>query len=51
LREVIEMFLEDGKTRFLARAGRGSVKRGLALLDKLDRSFARRGQTRGKNGH
>ena len=26
----------DAETRFLARAARGSTKRGLALLDKLD---------------
>lgn len=39
----------DAETRFAARAGRGSVKRGLALLDKVDRSFSRRrrGQKRG----
>ncbi|MGA2174064.1 MAG: toxin-antitoxin system HicB family antitoxin [Verrucomicrobiota bacterium] len=30
----------DVETRFLNRAARGSVTRGLALLDKLDRSFA-----------
>ena len=28
----------DAETRFLARAARGNVKRGLALLDKIDRS-------------
>jgi len=32
----------DSETRFLARAERGDRKRGLALLDKLDRSFARK---------
>jgi predicted transcriptional regulator len=30
----------DAETRFLARAARGSAKRGLALLDKLDQGFA-----------
>jgi predicted transcriptional regulator len=28
----------DAETRFRVRAGRGSVERGLALLDKIDRS-------------
>ncbi len=28
----------DAETRFQARAARGSTKRGLALLDKLDRA-------------
>jgi hypothetical protein len=32
----------DNETRFQAMAGRGSKKRGLALLDKLDRAFAHR---------
>jgi hypothetical protein len=39
----------DAETRFLTRAKRGNVKRGLALLDKLDRSFARKGHSNGKN--
>ncbi len=30
----------DVETRFVNRAAQGSVRRGLALLDKLDRSFA-----------
>ena len=30
----------DAETRFVARAARGDIKRGLALLDKLDRSAA-----------
>ena len=30
----------DAETRFNAKAARGDPKRGLALLDKLDRSFA-----------
>jgi len=38
----------DAETRFLERARRGNVKRGLALLDKLDRSFARKGRPHGK---
>jgi hypothetical protein len=29
----------DTETRFYALAQRGSAKRGLALLDKLDRAF------------
>jgi predicted transcriptional regulator len=28
----------DAETRFLARAARGEVKRGLALLDRLDQA-------------
>jgi hypothetical protein len=32
----------DAETRFLARAARGSARRGLALLDKLDQGWARR---------
>jgi predicted transcriptional regulator len=32
----------DAETRFAARAARGDARRGLAALDKLDRSFARR---------
>ena len=32
----------DAETRFKARAARGSAKRGLALLDKLDEPFASR---------
>jgi hypothetical protein len=39
----------DAETRFLARAKRGNVKRGLELLEKLDRSFARRAKTNGKS--
>lgn len=33
----------DAETRFLARAARGSTKRGIDLLDKLDRAFEHRG--------
>jgi len=32
----------DAETRFRARASRGKPGRGLALLDKLDREFAKR---------
>jgi hypothetical protein len=32
----------DAETRFEMRAARGNPKRGLALLDKLDRSFSRK---------
>ncbi len=32
----------DAETRFRARATQGKPDRGLALLDKLDRSFAKR---------
>lgn len=32
----------DAETRFIARAARGNVKRGLALLDKLDASAGTR---------
>ena len=31
----------DAETRFLARAARGSAKRGLAVLNKLDHGLAR----------
>jgi len=32
----------DAETRFRARAARGSVEQGMALLDKLDEAFARK---------
>jgi len=32
----------DAETRFRVRAARGKPRRGLALLDKLDRPFAKR---------
>ena len=32
----------DAETRFRALAARGSVKKGLAILDKLDAAFARK---------
>jgi len=32
----------DAETRFHARAAHGDVKRGLALLEKVDRAVARR---------
>lgn len=38
----------DAETRFLARAARGSVQRGLALLDKLDQNAHRSAR---KAGH
>ena len=44
----------DAETRFLARAARGSARRGLALLDKLDHGLARGAshrRTGKKRGH
>ena len=35
----------DAETRFLVRAERGDPKRGLALLDKLDRRFSSKGRS------
>jgi predicted transcriptional regulator len=43
----------DAETRFLAQAARGSARRGLALLDKLDQGSAlsaRRRRTGKKRG-
>ena len=40
----------DAETRFIARASRGNAQRGLALLDKLDRSGTRR-PTRRRSGN
>lgn len=34
----------DAETRFRALAARGSAKKGLALLDKLDTAFAAKGK-------
>ena len=34
----------DAETRFRALAARGSAKKGLALLDKLDAAFAAKGK-------
>ncbi len=34
----------DAEIRFRTLAARGSAKRGLALLDKLDAAFARKGK-------
>ena len=34
----------DAETRFRALAARGSVKKGLAVLDKLDAAFVRKGK-------
>lgn len=36
----------DAETRFIARASRGNVRRGLALLDKLGQSSARSARRR-----
>lgn len=38
----------DAETRFHARALRGDVRRGLELLDKLDRSALRARRARGR---
>lgn len=38
---TIALVQHDTETRFHLLARRGSRKRGLALLDKLDRAFAR----------
>lgn len=40
----------DAETRFLARAARGNVKRGLELLDKLDRLEGGARRTRARRG-
>ena len=32
----------DAETRFRTRAARGAVKKGLAILDKLDAAFVRK---------
>jgi predicted transcriptional regulator len=40
----------DAETRFLARAARGSTRRGLALLDQLDQALAPRAHRRRSNG-
>ena len=34
----------DAETRFRTLAARGSVKKGLAILDKLDTAFAQKGK-------
>jgi hypothetical protein len=39
---TIALSQHDAETRFRALASRGSVKVGLALLDRLDRVFAKR---------
>jgi hypothetical protein len=39
---TIALVQHDVELRFRAAAARGSAKKGLALLDKLDRGFARR---------
>jgi predicted transcriptional regulator len=38
---TVALVQHDAETRFRALAARGSAKRGLSLLDKLDRAFAR----------
>ena len=37
----------DAETRFLVRAARGNARAGLALLDKLDATFAKRTPPKG----
>ncbi len=39
---TVALSQHDAEMRFRALASRGSRKAGLALLDRLDRSFARR---------
>ncbi len=39
---TIALVEQDTATRFKLLASRGSVKNGLALLDKLDRAFAQK---------
>ncbi len=39
---TVALAQHDAEVRFHAIAAKGSAKRGLALLDKLDRHFARR---------
>jgi hypothetical protein len=39
---TVALTQHDAETRFRALAAKGSVKRGLELLDKLDRRFRRR---------
>jgi len=41
----------DAETRFLARAARGSTRRGLALLDHLDQALAPGAHRRRSNGN
>jgi hypothetical protein len=41
----------DAETRFLARAARGSARRGLALLRKLDQGLAGRRRIGKERGH
>ena len=38
---TVALAQHDAEVRFRAMAARGSIKAGLALLDKLDKSFAR----------
>ncbi|HEY3852762.1 MAG TPA: toxin-antitoxin system HicB family antitoxin [Verrucomicrobiae bacterium] len=39
----------DAETRFEMRKARGNPKRGLTLLDKLDRSYSRKARLRKNN--
>ena len=39
---TVAIALHDAETRFRALATRGSRKKGLAVLDKLERAFSRR---------
>jgi len=39
---TVALAQHDAEVRFRAIAAKGSAKRGLALLDKLDRHFTRR---------
>ena len=39
---TVALAQHDAEMRFRVQAGRGSAERGLKLLDKLDRAFARR---------
>jgi hypothetical protein len=39
---TVALAQHDAEMRFRVRASRGSAERGLGLLDKLDRAFARK---------
>ena len=39
---TVAIALHDAETRFRALAAKGSRKKGLAVLDKLERAFSRR---------
>jgi predicted transcriptional regulator len=40
----------DAETRFIVRAARGNVRRGLALLDRAEESLAQSGRRHRANG-